>query len=169
MIWEAAKPLRKTDNESGKERIESHMDERIKQGYHKIYSELFFIILMLAASSLVVNVIFFHKDITQLWLEYLILVGSPIYRLIRIRMLEIVDAPAAGWRKVFGIRFAAALTGSLVLFLVISYARLGRIDLLPILGFLIPFVITFCLVAFATKKLQDSWKKKLDRKYEEKE
>ncbi len=145
------------------------MDERIKQGYYKIYSEMFTIILFLAAGSVVINVAFFQKNIRQLWFEYIILVGSPIYRLIRIRMLEIADAPAGGWKRVFCIRAATAVTLVTVLFLLVGYVRFGRMDVSEFFVFLIPFTILFCLTAFLTKRLQDSWKRKQERKYEDEE
>ena len=145
------------------------MDERIKQGYHKIYSEMYLIILSLAAVSLVVNTTFFRKTISQCWFEYVILVGSPIYRLIRIRMLEIVDAPAAGWKRGFGIRLAAALACAFGLLVIVSFVQTGGVEILPLIGFMIPFAALFCLVAFATKKLQESWKRALDKKYEDNE
>lgn len=63
------------------------MDERIKQQYHRIYSEMYIIILCMAAASAVVKTAFFRQNIPDLGLEYIILVGSPIYRLIRCRML----------------------------------------------------------------------------------
>ncbi len=145
------------------------MDERIRQGYHKIYSEMFFMIFLLAAVSLVVNVAFFHKNITQLWFEYIILVGSPIYRLIRIRMLEIVDAPAAGWKKTFKIRIVSSLACVIALMVGVSYFRTGQVNVLELVGFIIPFAVMCCLVAVATQKLQDFWKRKLDKKYGDKE
>lgn len=145
------------------------MDERIKQGYHKIYSEMFTIILFLAAGSVIVNVAFFHRNITQLWFEYVILIGSPIYRLVRIRMLEIADAPAAGWKRVFRIRMIAVVMVIGVMFLLMSYAQHGKVNFLALFGFLIPFLVLFCLSAFLTKALQDSWKRRQEKKYGDEE
>lgn len=53
------------------------MDERIKQQYHRIYSEMYIIILCMAAASAVVKTAFFRQNIPDLGLEYILLVGSP--------------------------------------------------------------------------------------------
>ena len=84
-------------------------------------------------------------------------------------MLEIVDAPAAGWKRVFGIRLAAALACAFGLLVIVSFVQTGGVEILPLIGFMIPFAALFCLVAFATKKLQESWKRALDKKYEDNE
>lgn len=143
------------------------MDERIKQGYHKIYSEMYLIVLILSAASLIINVAFFHKNATQLWLEYVILVGSPIYRLIRIRMLEIVDGPADGWNKVFGIRLAAMVAVITLLCVLTGYFRDGSVNLAALAVFMVPFILMFILAAYATRKLQEGWKKKLENRYKD--
>ena len=143
------------------------MDERIRQGYHKIYSELYLIIFVLAATSVIVNVTFFNKNITQMWLEYIILVGSPIYRLARISMLGIADSPAAGWNKVFAVRLFTAVALFVVIGCITVYFRDEMMDIRMILRFSIPFVVLFLLVAVGTKKLQESWKRQQEKKYED--
>lgn len=144
------------------------MDERIKQGYCKIRSELFLIVFFLAAFSVVVNVTFFEKNITQLWFEYIILVGSPLYQLVRGRMLEIADTRVSGWKNL-AYRLTVSVCFLVVLFVAVNYIRFGKVSVLPLIGFMIPFVIMFSIVAISVKKLQENWKKKLDRKYEDKE
>lgn len=145
------------------------MDERIKQGYHKIYSELYLILFVLTAVSMIVNGVFLNKDVTQLWLEYIILVGSPIYRLVRIKMLGIADPPAAGWKKVIGIRLGFAVAVLVLLLSAAIYFQGGTTDIHRMFVFLIPFTAMFLLVAFGTKKLQEFWKRQQEEKYEDKQ
>lgn len=141
------------------------MDERIRQGYCKVHSELFTMILLLAAGSVVVNVAFFHKNMGQLWLEYVILVGSPVYRLVRLRMLEIAEEPKAGGKKGLGIRLISGILGAISVFMLVEYVRIGKIEWRAVFVFLIPFVLMFCMTVFLVKKLQGGWKRKLNGKY----
>lgn len=143
------------------------MDERIRQGYCKIHSELFTMIFLLAAGSVVVNVAFFHKNMSQLWFEYVILVGSPVYRLIRLWMLEIVEEPKAEGKKGSGIRLIFGVLGAVSVFMLVEYARFRQIEWRTVLVFLIPFVLMFCVTAFLARKLQRVRRRKLDGKYED--
>lgn len=143
------------------------MDERIKQGYHRIYSELFWIVFLLAAGSAAVNVIFFHKNMAQLWFEYVILAGSPVYRLIRMRMLEITDVPKPEGKKRMGAWLFFGTLGATAVFLAAEYTRFRRIEPRTVAVFLVPFVLMFLLTGCLVKALQRRWNKKLDRKYEE--
>lgn len=141
------------------------MDERIRQEYHRIYSEMYLIILCLAAASAVIKVAFFQKNSLQLGLEYIILVGSPIYRLIRCRMLGVaVETPGLG-TKPFMLRMTAAVLLIAVIFAVVMYIRNGAINLAAYTAFVVPFLIIFLLTAFVFRKIYESWRKKLEQKY----
>lgn len=146
------------------------MDERIKQQYHKIYSEMYIIILCLAAVSVVIKAAFSHENISGLsglGLEYIILVGSPIYRLIRCRMLGVIaDTPCTG-TKPFLIRLTAALLVSAAVFGIIMYFRNGSINIFHYVVFVVPFLFMFLITALISKKLHDSWKKRLEDRYDE--
>lgn len=143
------------------------MDERIRQQYHKIYSELYIIILCLASASVIMKAIFFHEKLSCFGLEYIILVGSPIYRLIRCRMLGVIADSGSNQTKTFLIRLAAALISFSAVFALIMYFRNGSINILNYILFVIPFLFMFLLTSLIFKKLQDSWKKHLEDKYDE--
>lgn len=141
------------------------MDERIRQEYRRIYSEMYVIVLCLAAASVVIKVAFFQKSSTQLGLEYVILVGSPVYRFIRCRMLGVTAEPSGLGTRPFMIRMAAAVILFSAAFAVIMYFRNGKINLAAYAAFVIPFLLIFLLTALVSKKIYDSWRKKLERKY----
>lgn len=143
------------------------MDERIKQQYHRIYSEMYIIILCMAAASAVVKTAFFHRNIPDLGLEYIILVGSPIYRLIRCRMLGVVLEPSGTGTKTFLIRLTAAMAAAAAVFGIIMYFRNGSMNVINYIAFIIPFLLIFLLTALISKKLHDSWRKRLEDKYDE--
>ncbi len=143
------------------------MDERIRQGYHKIYSEMYIIILCLAAASAVVKVAFFQKNSLQLGLEYIILVGSPIYRLVRCRMLGVSAEPSGLGTKMFMLRMAGAVVLIAALYGAVMYFRNGEINLTAYAVFMIPFLLIYLLTAFVFKKLYESWERKQRKKYED--
>lgn len=143
------------------------MDERIKQQYHKIYSEMYIIILCLAAASVVIKTAFFHGTMVTLSLEYIILVGSPLYRLIRCRMLGAVAEPAADNTRMFLIRLTAALLLTAAIFGMVMYFRYGSINIRNYILFVIPYLLIFLLAALFFKKLRDKWRKHLENKYDE--
>lgn len=142
------------------------MDERIRQEYQKIYSELYLIILGLCTCSLIVKVAFFGQNFSQLWLEYIILVGSPVYRLIRSRTLG-VAIPAENRKKQLFIRFAAALILLMAIDILVMYFRFGRVNGRELLALFLPFTVIFLLAAVISSAVQKNWQKKLEDKYKE--
>lgn len=145
---------------------EVFMDERIRQEYHRIYSELYLIILCVSCVALVVKIMFLQKSLMDCWLEYMILVGSPLYRFVRCRMLR-VAAPAKAWEKQWKVRMAGCLVMVTVLYCLAAYIRTGEIAAAKLLIFLVPFVLTFLLVGFGAAYLQKRWQKKMEDKYSE--
>lgn len=142
------------------------MDERIKQEYHRIYSELYLIILGISCVSVIVKVMFFQKNLMDCWLEYVILVGSPFYRFIRCRMLH-VAAPVEAWGKQLKVRLPVCLIVVILLYCLTAYVRTGKIVAMELLAFLVPFVLIFLLVGFGAIYVQKRWQKKMEDKYSE--
>ena len=143
------------------------MDERIREGYHKIYSELFSITICLAALSLVLKIVFFRQGASQVVLEYIILVGSPIYQLVRSRMLKLAAPENTYSTRTFTIRLAAALAATTVIFLASAYIRDGAVNISAYALFLIPYLLIFLVTAVAMRKLHRRWRKKLEDRYKD--
>ena len=141
------------------------MDERVRQEYQKIYSELYFITLLVCCVSVIAKVMFFHQGIADCWLEYIVLVGSPVYRFVRCRMLN-VSAPVVE-KKAWMIRLAACLVTISAVYAVVIYVRTGRLNLMELLTFLVPFIFIYLLVCFGSVIVQRQWKKKLEDRYDE--
>lgn len=64
-------------------------DERIEQAKNKIGRELAVIILYCAALSFCIKVLVFHMELRDCITEYLILILSPLYQLIRMHMMKV--------------------------------------------------------------------------------
>jgi len=64
-------------------------DERIEQAVNKIRSEMAIIILYGVALSFLLKTLVFNMDLQECITEYIILIFSPLYQLIRMHMLKI--------------------------------------------------------------------------------
>ncbi len=139
------------------------MDERLRQIYHQIYSELFLIILLLAAASLIIKTLVYGQTLPQTWFEYVILVGSPLYRAVRRGMLGAAGEQTS--TKNFAIRLAAAMTAAVLLILLAVYLRTGTLGNGALFAFLGVYLVLMLVVALVGKKINSCWQKKMDEKY----
>lgn len=76
-------------------------DERIEQAKNKIYSELMLIIFYIIAISFVVKSLYFRMELKQCMTEYIILILSPVYQMVRSRQMGVVlnaNAKKTGWK-----------------------------------------------------------------------
>ena len=95
------------------------MDERVKNEYRKIYAELCSLIMLATAVSIILKIAVFHEPSRDIYFEFLIAVGAPLYLFVRQLMLGI-DPYAAekggrkGRRKRFFVSLLAAITGMAV-------------------------------------------------------
>ena len=67
------------------------MDERIRDSFLKIRSELLAIVMGICGVSLIVKFMFLGADLSDCITEYLVLVGSPVYLVIRSHMLGVTQ------------------------------------------------------------------------------
>lgn len=145
------------------------MDERVKETYRKIYTELFSLTMLGCAVSIVVKIAWMGLDATACIPEYPILVGSPLYLAVRSRMLGVTQAQAMTARKPF-VRRLSAVIGLIVALFVYCLIMRGRdreISWGNAFIFLIPFILCFVAAQIGYQKLEERRQKKLDSKYEE--
>lgn len=72
-----------------KEAKEVMMDERVKEGYRKIYAELLVLILLADAVSLLVKVLVLKVEWTAVMTEFAVLIFAPLYLMVRQNMLGV--------------------------------------------------------------------------------
>lgn len=144
------------------------MDERIKETYHKIYAELFYLVLIGCCISIIVKLAFLGMDASDCIPEYPILVGSPIYLAVRTRMLGVTQISALNGRK--RKRRLPLVCGALIavfVFTAVMRSQRTPVDFLACAEFIIPFIITFILAQTGYRKLEEWRQKKLDSKYDD--
>ena len=65
-------------------------DERLMQAKTKIHSELFIITYYAVLISFVVKSLVLQMDLSQCLLEFILLVGTPVYQSVRSRQMGVV-------------------------------------------------------------------------------
>ena len=145
------------------------MDERVKETYRKIYAELFSLILFGCCLSVIIKIAFLGMDVTACIPEYPILVGSPVYLLVRSRMLGVTQADflKSKTKRNHPLTIVCALLLSLLVFTAIARNHGEPVNWKTVLGFGVPFVICFALGQLGFRKLEERRQKKLDSKYDE--
>lgn len=138
------------------------MDERVKNEYRKIYSELVALLIFVTAASAVIKVFLLNLPPSATATEFIIMIGSPVYLWIRQTMLGL-DPEASldekKRRKNFAVSFTA---GILVLFLcmLLKYRGVNADVLFHILSFAVIFSAVYILSRkFARKNAERKAKK----------
>lgn len=140
-----------------------NMDERLKEVYRRIYTELWFIVLMVNVVSLIVKFAFLRMEWSSCITEFLILVGSPVYLLIRQNMLGAwADQGIRPAKK----RLFWACIGSMIGYIGVSFAIKRTWNWLDLVNLLV-FVVVFFLVYRFTEKINHHFYTKKMKEYEE--
>ena len=139
------------------------MDERIKETYRRIYAELFVITLSVCCISMLIKFILFHQSMKDCLLEFLILIGSPVYMAVRTRMLGVTQAPLFQETS----RLAVGLLTGLFVFAAVRRSQNAETDFLSLAGFAVSFLVSFLLAQSAYRKMEEKRQKKLDSRYDD--
>lgn len=137
------------------------MDERIKEGYHKIYAELFQITLVICALSVLIKVLYMGKNVTECIPEFPIMICAPLYQVIRCRMLGISQISSFSNKSTRNSYWI--LTAAILGFILLFHAR-GEA---ATLNFGILFVTGYLLLQITMIKLEKRRQKKLDNRYDD--
>lgn len=145
------------------------MDERIKEGYRKVYSELFQIIFVVCCLSFVMKTVFLGLRGIECIPEFPIMIGSPIYLLIRSRMLgftQLSAVPDKNRKKKYS-ALLSGLGGFFLVFIVSSLRRGDEANLPVALGFGAIFIICFLITYGIFQKIERRRQEKLDSRYDD--
>ncbi len=147
------------------------MDERVKNTYEKIYAELFRLVLVGCCLSAMIKIALLDMPVTACIPEYPIMIGSPIYLLIRSRMLGVTQAAAAKprYKRNMMLSLVCALLVSLFVAMMILRGREGTVEWNSLIGFAFSFIGCFLLVHFGVRKWEELRQRKLDERYDEDE
>ena len=145
------------------------MDERVKEVYRKIYAELFLLIMIGCAISIMVKFAVLGMDASDCIPEYPILIGSPLYLAVRTRMLGVTQAgnslSSSARNKRSGL--TAGILVAVFLFAATLRSQTGSVDWKEVGVFGICFIVVFLAAQRGFQHLEDKRQKKLDSRYDD--
>lgn len=145
------------------------MDERVKSTYEKIYAELFRIVLFGCCVSIIIKTAVLGMGALDCIPEYPILVGCPVYLLIRGRMLGVtqVMVPANKFKQNLVLTLVCALAVSVFVFVAVLQNRGKDVEWANVLGFAFSFIGCFLAAQIGFRKWAERQQKKMDDKYDD--
>ena len=142
-------------------------DERTTQVLQRIHSEMMVIMILMCALSMAIKVLFFEKGLSDCMLEWIVLVGSPVYQMIRARMLKVsLGNGALDLKRTFKSTLLSLVT-ILVIFGITAVLHPEKMTFGFALNFLIPYVIVFFVLRVVFSKMEERHARKLEEEYDE--
>lgn len=120
-------------------------DERIEQARNQIWAEMMQILYFIAILSFVVKILFLHQSLQDCTLEYVVLILTPIYQMIRARQMGVVLNVVA---KPNPKRLVASLVGGMVAVGICFAMQTEAKQPAEIFTMLGTFVVVFLVVQF---------------------
>ena len=137
-------------------------DERIEQARNKIWAEMMQILYFIAVLSFVVKILFLQQSLQDCTLEYVILILTPIYQMIRARQMG-VNVVAKPNPK----RLVASLVGGMVAVGICFAMQTETEQPAEIFTMLGTFVVVFLVVQFGMYRMGKRRQEKLEKEYDD--
>lgn len=142
------------------------MDERVRDAFLRIRSELLAIVMGICGISLVVKLVFFQGSLGDCITEYLVLVGSPVYLTIRSHMLGVTQvADLTKKNRLLVVMFIGFVF--LMVFCVRQKNQGVEAGGMEAVLSVVSFAISFAGVWYLYQRHERKRQKKLDSRYDE--
>ena len=142
------------------------MDERIRDSFLKIRSELLAIVMGICAVSLVIKLVFSGAGLGSCITEYLVLVGSPLYLAIRSHMLGVTQTVKLSRKnRLLSVMLAGFVF--LMVFWMVSQRQGAQTDGATAFMSVVSFVISFMGVWYLYQRHERKRQERLDKRYDE--
>ena len=141
------------------------VDERLRQGYNKIRSEMAMIIYYAAVISFIVKTTTLGMTIKDTVFEFAVILFFPIYQLIRTRQLGLeipFDKKRNTKSRIIIIAVICAVVGAIVFFM-----NKDSIDIKEAVVFIIAYVAAFCTIRIGLIKIEKKRTEKLEKEYDD--
>ncbi|MDD4843668.1 MAG: hypothetical protein PHU31_04985 [Anaerotignum sp.] len=139
-------------------------DERVEQARNKIYGELFQILFLFVMTTFLVKALYYKMELSQCITEFVIMIVTPIYQMVRSRQLGVVLATNLRQQMSPKRNILSAVTaiGLFFFFWVTSGKQVTA-------EFAFSYIVTFCVVFFLVRvgfvHLEEHRMKKLEKKF----
>lgn len=140
-------------------------DERVMQSTNKIWGEIGRLTYYLAAASFVVKCLFFGFKLEDCILEYVIMIGAPIYQLFRMHQLKLAYSMMTDKRRYWK-REAVVMLVVVVVYIAVMLTR-SELDVKEALISLVAFIVSFQAVRLLIVTREEKRAKRLEKEFEE--
>lgn len=141
-------------------------DERVEQAKNKIYAELMQLVYLFIALSFIVKALYFKMNLSQCMTEYVILIATPIYQMVRSRQLGVVLATNLRNQMNPKKNILSAIVGvALFFFFWVSSGK--QVSAEFAIGYIVTFFVVFFLVRVVFVRLEKRRIEKLAKEYED--
>ena len=142
-------------------------DERTVQVLRQIYTEMFTIIILLCAASMMVKILLLEQTFQDCLLEWIIMVGSTFYRMVRALMLvlTLVTGPVDMNDTLKG--SASSLIIVVATFGLVALLQPEKFNIKLVISFIIPYVFLVILLRVIMTKSEERRAKKLGDDYDD--
>lgn len=141
-------------------------DERIEQARNKIWAEMMQILYFIAILSFVIKILFLHQSLQDCAIEYVIMILTPIYQMVRARQLGVVLNVVA---KPNPKRLVASLVGGMVAVGICFAMQTEAKQPAEIFTMLGVFVVVFLVAQFGMYRMGKRRQEKLEKEYDDEE
>ncbi len=141
------------------------VDERLRQGYNKIRSEMAMIIYYAAVISFIFKTTTLGMTIKDTVFEFSVILFFPIYQLIRTRQLGLeipFDKKRNTKSRIIIIAVICAVVGAVVFFM-----NKDSIDIKEAAVFLVAYIAAFCAIRIGLIKIEKKRTEKLEKEYDD--
>lgn len=142
----------------------NYIDERVLQAGRQIGSEMMRLVFYFVVISFCVKMLYFGMELRECATEYVIMIGVPIYQMIRSRQLGVVLGNYGKASRASTIISVAVGLG--VLLLCLSRSS-GAITTTEGIVSLVSFVAAFSLVRYVFARIEATRARKLEKEYDE--
>ena len=133
---------------------------------NQIWAEMMQILYFIAILSFVVKILFLHQSLQDCTLEYVVLILTPIYQMIRARQMGVVLNVVA---KPNPKRLVASLVGGMVAVGICFAMQTEAKQPAEIFTMLGTFVVVFLVVQFGMYRMGKRRQEKLEKEYDDEE
>lgn len=141
-------------------------DERLEQSKNKIMAELMQLVYLFIALSFIVKSLYFKMDLSQCTTEYVILIATPIYQMVRSRQLGVVLATNLRDQISPKKNIIAAIIG--VVFFFFFWVSSGQqVSAEFAIGYIVTFLVVFFLVRVVFVRIEQHRMEKLAKEYDD--
>jgi len=141
-------------------------DERVEQSKNKIFAEMMHLVYLFIVLSFIVKSLYFKMDLSQCVTEYVILIATPIYQMVRSRQLGVVLSTHPREQMTPKKNIISAII-AIVFFFFFWLGSGKQVTREFAIGYSATFFLVFFLVRFVFVRLEERRMEKLVKEYED--